>query len=138
MFADKNIADWIYNKGSEDNIVLYSKVSIYRNLENIRFHYNMDKDEIDKIKIEDRIYRSKAILSSARKLTYSEIIKYSFWLRAGLYYDMPEMKNIELDDLYYILFITKNNHLKNLNNQNNTQNINEIRANIIREIFNNK
>lgn len=342
MFADKNIADWIYNKGSEDNIVLYSKVSIYRNLENIRFHYHMDKDEIDKvdsilkknieelnlnlteiklknidfsninilkenltlpknrnllnatlytnmdestsilvnsnehceiqtiargfelkecfkkaydienkldekvdfsfdkklgyltgspqkigtamnltvsmaipailcktpnnidyfiskfsklgfdlflrdeknipifnitnrvmigikekdilknmieivndildkekkirnrikkldkIKIEDRIYRSKAILSSARKLTYSEIIKYSFWLRAGLYYDMPEIKNIELDDLYYILFITKNNHLKNLNNQNNTQNINEIRANIIREIFNNK
>ena len=51
---------------------------------------------------------------------------------------MPEMKNIEIDDLYYILFITKNNHLKNLNNQNNTQNINEIRANIIREIFNNK
>ena len=49
MFADKNIADWIYNKGSEDNIVLYSKVSIYRNLENIRFHYHMDKDEIDKI-----------------------------------------------------------------------------------------
>ena len=77
-------------------------------------------------------------MSSARKLTYSEIIKYSFWLRAGLYYDMLEMKNIELDDLYYILFITKNNHLKNLNNQNNTQNINEIRANIIREIFNNK
>ena len=49
MFADKNIADWIYNKGSEDNIVLYSKVSIYRNLENIRFHYHMDKDEIDKV-----------------------------------------------------------------------------------------
>ena len=36
MFADKNIANWIFNKGLEDNIVLYSKVSIYRNLENIK------------------------------------------------------------------------------------------------------
>ena len=343
MFADKNIADWIYDKGFEDNIILYSKVSIYRNLENIRFHYNMDKNEIDKVdsilkknieelnlnltaiklkdidssninilkenltlpknrdllnatlytnadestsilinsnehleiqtiarglelrecfnkaydienkldkkvdfafdkkkfgyltsspqiigtamnltvfmsipailwktpnnidyfinkfskagfnlfikdeknipiliiknklmigikekdilknmldivnnildkekkirnrikknekvKIEDRICRSKAILSSARELKYGEIIKYSFWLRTGLYYDMPDIKDIELDDLYYMLFISKNNHLKNSDNQNNTQNINEIRANVIREIFNNK
>lgn len=341
MFADKNIANWIFNKGAEDNIVLYSKVSIYRNLENIRFHHHMDKNEFDKvdsilqkniedsnlnltkiklanikpceikilkenltipkkrnllnatlytnekrstsilinsnehleiqtiarglelkncfktandienkldekidfafdkkfgyltsspqkigtamnltvsisipailwktpenidyfinkfsklgfdlsllsigkknipiltitnkvmigikekdilkktldivydildkeknirnrikklykIKIEDRICRSKAILSSAKILNYGEIIKYSFWLRMGLYYDM--LKDIKIDDLYYMLFATKNNHLQiqNINN-GKEKNIKEIRANIVREILN--
>ena len=341
MFADKNIANWIFNKGSEDNIVLYSKVSIYRNLENIRFHHHMDKNEFDKvdsilqknieglnlnltkiklanikpceikilkenltipkkrnllnatlytneeqstsilinsnehleiqtiarglelkdcfktandienkldekidfafdkkfgyltsspqkigtalnltvaisipailwktpenidyfinkfsklgfdlsllsigkknipiltitnkvmigikekdilkktldivndildkeknirnrikklykIKIEDRICRSKAILYSAKILNYGEIIKYSFWLRMGLYYDM--LKDIKIDDLYYMLFATKNNHLQiqNINN-GKEKNIKEIRANIVREILN--
>ena len=341
MFADKNIANWIFNKGSEDNIVLYSKVSIYRNLENIRFHHHMDKNEFDKvdsilqkniedsnlnltkiklanikpceikilkenltipkkrnllnatlytneerstsilinsnehleiqtiarglelkncfktandienkldekidfafdkkfgyltsspqkigtainltvaisipailcktpenidyfinkfsklgfdlsllsigkknipiltitnkvmigikekdilkktldivcdildkeknirnrikklykIKIEDRICRSKAILSSAKILNYGEIIKYSFWLRIGLYYDI--LKDIKIDDLYYMLFATKNNHLQiqNINN-GKEKNIKEIRANIVRDILN--
>lgn len=339
MFADKNIADWIYNKGSEDNIVLYSKVSIYRNLENIRFHHHMDKNEVDKadsifkknieelninltkikltdiassdikilkenltipknrnllnatlytnsdestsilvnsnehleiqtiarglelnecfnsaydienkldekvnfafdkkfgyltsspqrigtamnltvsisvpailwktpdnidyfinkfsksgfdlsilsireknipiltvknrvmigikekdilknmldivynildkekkirhrikkldkIKAEDKIYRSKAILSQARTLKYGELIKYSLWLRMGLYYDI--LKDVELDTLYYMLFASKNNHLKNIRNK---RNINETRANIVREILSDK
>ena len=343
MFADKNIANWIFNKGSEDNIVLYSKVSIYRNLENIRFHHHMDKNEFDKvdsilqkniedlninltkiklanikpceikilkenltipkkrnllnatlytnekwstsilinsnehleiqtiarglelkncfktandienkldekidfafdkkfgyltsspqkigtamnltvaisipailwktpenidyfinkfsklgfdlsllsigkknipiltitnkvmigikekdilkktldivcdildkeknirsrikklykIKIEDRICRSKAILSSAKILNYGEIIKYSFWLRMGLYYDM--LKDIKIDDLYYMLFAAKNNHLQiqNINN-GKEKNIKEIRANMVRYILNDK
>ncbi len=339
MFADKNIADWIYNKGSEDNIVLYSKVSIYRNLENIRFHHHMDKNEVDKadsifkknieelninltkikltdiassdikilkenltipknrnllnatlytnsdestsilvnsnehleiqtiarglelnecfnlaydienkldekvnfafdkkfgyltsspqrigtamnltisisvpailwktpdnidyfinkfsksgfdlsilsireknipiltvknrvmigikekdilknmldivynildkekkirhrikkldkIKVEDKIYRSKAILSQARTLKYGELIKYSLWLRMGLYYDI--LKDVELDTLYYMLFASKNNHLKNIRNK---KNINETRAKIVREILSDK
>ena len=341
MFADKNIANWIFNKGSEDNIVLYSKVSIYRNLENIRFHHHMDKNEFDKvdsilqknieglnlnltkiklanikpceikilkenltipkkrnllnatlytneerstsilinsnehleiqtiarglelkncfktandienkldekidfafdkkfgyltsspqkigtamnltvaisipailwktpenidyfinkfsklgfdlsllsigkknipiltitnkvmigikekdilkktldivfdildkeknirnrikklykIKIEDRVCRSKAILSLAKILNYGEVIKYSFWLRMGLYYDI--LKDIKIDDLYYMLFATKNNHLQiqNINN-GKEKNIKEIRANIVREILN--
>ena len=343
MFADKNIANWIFNKGSEDNIVLYSKVSIYRNLENIRFHHHMDKNEFDKvdsilqkniedlnlnltkiklanikpceikilkenltipkkrnllnatlytngerstsilinsnehleiqtiarglelkdcfktandienkldekidfafdkkfgyltsspqkigtamnltvaisipailwktpenidyfinkfsklgfdlsllsigkknipiltitnkvmigikekdilkktldivcdildkeknirnrikkpykIKIEDRICRSKAILSSAKILNYGEVIKYSFWLRMGLYYDM--LKDIKIDDLYYMLFATKNNHLQIQNiNDCKEKNIKEIRANIVRDILNDK
>ena len=340
MFADKNIANWIFNKGSEDNIVLYSKVSIYRNLENIRFHHHMDKSEFDKvdsilqknieetnlnftkiklanikpldikilkenltipqkrnllnatlytnkeqstsilinsnehleiqtiarglelndcfkiandienkldekidfafdkkfgyltsspqkigtamnltvaisipailwktpenidyfinkfsklgfdlsikeknipiltitnkvmigikekdilkntldivsdildkeknirkrikkldrIKAEDRIYRSEAILSSARVLNYGELIKYSFWLRIGLYYDI--LKDIELNDLYYMLFSVKNNHLQIQNiNSGKEKNINEIRANIVREILNSR
>ena len=49
MFADNNIANWIFNESSEDNTVLYSKVSIYRNLENIRFHHHMDKSDFDEV-----------------------------------------------------------------------------------------
>ena len=88
-----------------------------------------------KIKIEDRICRSKAILSSAKILNYGEIIKYSFWLRIGLYYDI--LKDIKIDDLYYMLFATKNNHLQiqNINN-GKEKNIKEIRANIVRDILN--
>ena len=88
-----------------------------------------------KIKIEDRICRSKAILSSAKILNYGEVIKYSFWLRMGLYYDM--LKDIKIDDLYYMLFATKNNHLQiqNINN-GKEKNIKEIRANIVRDILN--
>ena len=88
-----------------------------------------------KIKIEDRICRSKAILSSAKILNYGEVIKYSFWLRMGLYYDI--LKDIKIDDLYYMLFATKNNHLQiqNINN-GKEKNIKEIRANIVRDILN--
>lgn len=91
--------------------------------------------KLDKIKVEDRIYRSKAILSSAKILNYGELIKYSFWLRMGLYYDL--LKDIELDNLYYMIFAAKNNHLQIQNiNGNREKNINEIRANLIREILN--
>ena len=90
-----------------------------------------------KIKVEDRIYRSKAILSSARVLNYGELIKYSFWLRIGLYYGI--LKDIKLDDLYYMLFASKNNHLQIQNiNSNKEKNINEIRANMVRDILNDK
>ena len=91
--------------------------------------------KLDKIKVEDRIYRSKAILSSAKILNYSELIKYSFWLRIGFYYEI--LKDIKLDDLYYMIFAAKNNHLQIQNiNGNKEKNINEIRANLIREILN--
>ena len=91
--------------------------------------------KLDKIKVEDRIYRSRAILSSAKILNYGELIKYSFWLRMGLYYEI--LKDIELDDLYYMIFAAKNNHLQIQNiNGNREKNINEIRANLIREILN--
>ena len=48
MSVNNSIANWIYQKGNDDNIVLYSKVSIYRNLDNIRFFYHMDKEDFDK------------------------------------------------------------------------------------------
>ena len=42
-----NTANWIYKKGEDDNIVLYSKISIYRNLDDIRFFHNMDKEDFN-------------------------------------------------------------------------------------------
>ena len=93
--------------------------------------------KLDKIKFEDRICRSRAILSSAKILNYGELINYSFWLRMGLYYEI--LKDIELDDLYYMIFAAKNNHLQIQNiNCNKEKNINEIRANLIRDILSDK
>ena len=74
-------------------------------------------------------------MSLAKILNYGELIKYSFWLRMGLYYEI--LKDIELDDLYYMIFAAKNNHLQIQNiNGNREKNINEIRVNLIREILN--
>lgn len=90
--------------------------------------------KIDSVKIEDRIYRSRALLSAARSLKYRELINHSLWLRVGLYYGMFD--DIELDSLYYMFFLGKNNHLKQLYKKNNHyRNINEIRANTIRDIM---
>ena len=90
-----------------------------------------------RIKVEDRICRSKAILLSARSLKYKELINYNSWLRVGLYYGIID--DIELDTLYYILFIGKNNHLRELYQKSNYyKNVEEIRANVIRDILNKK
>ena len=90
--------------------------------------------KIDSVKIEDRVYRSRAILSAARSLKYRELINHSLWLRVGLYYGMFD--DIELDSLYYMFFLGKNNHLKQLHKKNNHyRNIDEIRANTIRDIM---
>ncbi|WP_028330243.1 guanido phosphotransferase [Brachyspira alvinipulli] len=90
--------------------------------------------KIDSVKIEDRVYRSRAILSAARTLKYRELINHSLWLRVGLYYGMFD--DIELDSLYYMFFLGKNNHLKQLHKKNNHyRNIDEIRANTIRDIM---
>ena len=90
--------------------------------------------KIDSVKIEDRIYRSRAILSAARSLKYRELINHSLWLRVGLYYGMFD--DIELDSLYYMSFLCKNNHLKQLYKKNNHyRNIDEIRANTVRDMM---
>ena len=90
--------------------------------------------KIDSVKIEDRIYRSRAILSAGRSLKYRELINHSLWLRVGLYYGMFD--DIELDSLYYMSFLCKNNHLKQLYKKtNHYRNIDEIRANTVRDMM---
>ena len=89
---------------------------------------------LDRTKIEDRIYRSKAILSSARTLKYKELVNYTLWLRVGIYYGM--LYDIELDSLYYMFFLGKNAHLKQLYKKSNYyKNIDEIRANTVRDMM---
>lgn len=90
--------------------------------------------KLDRVKAEDRIYRSNAILSSCRSLKYRELINYSLWLRLGIYYDMID--NINLDTIYYMGFIGKNSHLKQLYEKSSYyRNIDEIRANVVRDIL---
>ena len=93
--------------------------------------------KLDRIEIEDRIYRSRAILLSARTLKYKELIKYSLWLRVGLDYGILE--DLELDTLYYIIAAGRSGHLKQLYQKSNYyKNIDEMRANVIRDILKNK
>lgn len=88
--------------------------------------------KLDRVKAEDKIYRSRAVLLAARHLKYKELVNYSLWLRLGLYYDMID--DINLDTIYYMTFIGKNAHLKHLYEKSNYyKNIDEIRANVIRD-----
>lgn len=93
--------------------------------------------DLYKSKIEDKIFRSNAILSSCRYLEYKELLKHISWLRVGVYYNI--LKDIDLDKLYYMRFVSQNNHIKSIykNKQSNTNNINEIRAQLVREILSN-
>ena len=121
--------------GIKEKDILKKTLDIVHDILNKEKNIRSRIKKLYKIKIEDRICRSKAILSSAKILNYSEIIKYSFWLRMGLYCDM--LKDIKLDDLYYMLFATKNNHIQIQNiNGGKEKNINEIRANMVREFLN--
>lgn len=91
---------------------------------------------LSKYTIEDKIFRSMGILSNCRYLKYKELLKYSLWLRVGLYYNLIE--NIDLNKLYYIIFITKKNHIKYIFRKNkNIVDIDEVRASIVRDIINN-
>ena len=91
---------------------------------------------LNKYTIEDKIFRSMGILSNCRYLKYKELIKYSLWLRVGIYYNLIE--NIDLDKLYYLLFITKKNHIKDIFRKNkNLIDMGEVRASIVRDLINN-
>ena len=90
--------------------------------------------KLDRVKAEDRIFRSNAILLAARTLKYRELINYSLWLRLGIYYDMID--DISLDTIYYMTSVGKSSHLKQLyENSNYYRNVDEIRANVIRDIL---
>ena len=109
-------------------------------------NYILDKEKkmrlriknMDRLYIEDKVYRSTAILSNARVMNYMEFIKHNLWLRVGL--DCNIIDNIDLDDLdtlSYMIFISKNNHLKLMfNNKKKYKNTSEMRAAVLREIMN--
>ena len=130
LYITNNTMLGFTNKCMLDNFM--SKVNEILNKEkNIRDRIK----KLDKIKVEDKIYRSKSILLSAKSLKYKELINYTSWIRVGLYYGILE--NINLNLLYYMIFLGKKSHLKLLYKGNtHYKDIDEIRANIIRELIN--
>ena len=108
-------------------------------------NYILDKEKkmrvriknMDRLNIEDKVYRSKAILLSARVMNYMEFIKHNLWLRVGL--DCNIIDDIDLDTLSYMIFIAKNNHLKLMfNNKKKYKKTSEMRAAVLRDIMNNQ
>ena len=90
---------------------------------------------IYRLDIEDKVFRSKSLLSNARVMNYMEFIKHNLWLRVGL--DCNIIDDIDLDTLSYMIFIAKNNHLKLMfNNKKKYKKASEMRAAILRDIMN--
>ena len=105
-------------------------------------NYILDKEKkmrlkiknIDRLNIEDKVYRSKSLLSNARVMNYMEFIKHNLWLRVGL--DCNIIDDIDLDTLSYMIFIAKNNHLKSMfNNKKKYKKVSEMRAAALRDIM---
>ena len=106
-------------------------------------NYILDKEKKMRVKIkniyrldiEDKVFRSKSLLSNARVMNYMEFIKHNLWLRVGL--DCNIIDDIDLDTLSYMIFIAKNNHLKLMfNNKKKYKKASEMRAAILRDIMN--
>ena len=74
----------------------------------------------------DNIFRAKALLENARKMTYTEEIKLISMLRLGI--ELGLIKNICIADINELLLTTKYNHIKSLTNEK----INENQENILR------
>jgi len=88
--------------------------------------------KIEQYKIEDKIFRSLAILREARVLSYSELLMHIIWLRVGIYYNVL---NIEIKTLNKIMLLSKPHHiiLNKLKDKNIKEyNINYERAKLVR------
>ena len=74
----------------------------------------------------DNIFRAKAILENARKMTYSEELKLISMLRFGI--EVGLVKSVCIADINELLLTTKYNHIKTLTDEK----INENQENILR------
>ncbi|MGL4763127.1 MAG: hypothetical protein ACRC6T_06100 [Sarcina sp.] len=82
----------------------------------------------------DNVFRAQALLSSARKITYTEALKLSSMIRLGIELDI--IKDTLIATLNYLLLITKYNHIKSLADEKINENQeNILRATRIREII---
>ncbi len=90
--------------------------------------------KIEQNKIEDKIFRSRAILREARVLSYSEFIAHMVWLRVGVYYGILDT---EIELLNKMMLLSRPYHivLNKLNGKNIKEyNINYERAKMIRSL----
>lgn len=88
--------------------------------------------KIEQYKIEDKIFRSMAILREARVLSYSELVMHIMWLRVGIYYNILD---IEIKTLNKIILLSKPYHIivNKLKGKNIKEyNINYERAKLVR------
>ena len=82
----------------------------------------------------DNVFRAQAVLSSARKITYTEYLKLSSMTRLGI--ETGIIKDTLITTLNYLILTTKYNHIKNLTDEKINENQeNILRATRIREII---
>ncbi|MGL4656038.1 MAG: hypothetical protein ACRCWM_09175 [Sarcina sp.] len=74
----------------------------------------------------DNVFRAKAILESARKITYGEVLKLLSMVRLGI--EVGLIDNISIPVINELFLITKYNHIKSLTNEK----VNENKENILR------
>lgn len=89
--------------------------------------------ESDPNEIYDWIFRAKAILMNARKITYKEVLENISMIRLGL--EMKVMEDVNCNQLNEITLISKYNSITNEENDNTEANVQ--RANYVREVFKN-
>lgn len=89
--------------------------------------------KIERYEIEDKIYRSRAILSEARSLKYSEFINHLMWLKVGAYYGLF---NLSMSKASKATILAKPHHLrlKTIKKKLKTGNTKHTRAKLIRDL----
>lgn len=65
--------------------------------------------KVERSLVEDKIFRSQAILTSARKLSYNELVYRASWIRAGIYYSLLDTT---IEKINALMLAAKQNHLK--------------------------
>lgn len=118
--------------GISERSILDNIISLINNIINLEKKSRERILKIERHEIEDKIYRSHAILSSARQISYRELMGNIVWLRAGIYYGIL---NINLDTLNKLMIIAKPYHLKALLKTQTEENIKVVRAKIVRDLI---
>lgn len=125
----------VHNKsmiGQTEKAIVDSIVSAIAGIVSIEKKVRDRLFKIDRYKIEDKIFRSKAILSEARELSYSEFIRHIMWLRVGIYYNILDTEIAILDKIMITArpchILVNKLHGKNIKEYN----INYERAKMIR------
>ena len=89
--------------------------------------------KIERYEVEDKIYRSRAILSEARSLKYSEFINHLMWLKVGAYYGLFDLN---MAKVHKATILAKPHHLnlKKIKKKLKTESSKHIRAKLIRDL----
>lgn len=129
---------YVVNKsmiGITERSILDNLLSIVKSIINLEKKLRNRILKIERYEIEDKIYRSHAILSSARKLNYAELIENIMWIRTGVYYGTLD---ISIDTINKIMILSKPYHLKALCKNYTDENLKALRAKAVRDLIKQK